>query len=102
MLKQFARSLYFLIDINYFFLTRKPLIKAVTETMSGVITTINVAMLTLAAKATGNIPNPAFDGASIFVPNEMKYRATITTETAQEIIESGNNSSFFFSSFNSL
>ena len=46
--------------------------RAVIETMSGVATTIIVAMFTLAAKATGNQPKPMFAGASRLVPKTMK------------------------------
>ena len=40
--------------------------------MTGKNTTIKVAILTLAANATGNIPNQALAGASKSVANEMK------------------------------
>ena len=53
------------------FLARIPLIRATIETISGAKTTKRVAMLTEAAKATGNIPNPALDGASRLVPREI-------------------------------
>ena len=78
------------------------MINAVTETIKGVKITKRVAIFTLAAKATGNIPNPAFDGASKLVLSEMKYKAINTTETPKEMRDRGNNNSFFFSSFNSL
>ena len=66
-----------------------PLITATIETINGVNTASKVAILTLAAKATGNIPNPALDGASKLVPNEIMYKATHKMDAHNPTIAKG-------------
>ena len=84
-------TLLYFFDYFYsaFFLKTSALINSTMEKIRGENTITNVAMLTFAAKATGNIPNPAFDGASRSVPNATMYKVTNTTETDKEMIERG-------------
>ena len=63
------------------------------ETINGVATTTKVAIFTEAVKATGNSPNPALLGASVFVPKETKYKTNSRTETPNPTNESGNKNS---------
>ena len=78
------------------------MIKATTETINGVATTISVAILTLAAKATGKMPNPALLGPSKLIPKLTKYRTAVNTEQLNPTMDKGNKNSFLFSSLSSL
>ena len=78
------------------------MINATTATINGVATTINVAIFTLAAKATGNVPKPKLLGASKFVPKPIMYKAIITTAKITPTKANGKSNSFFFSSLSSL
>lgn len=61
--------------------------------MIGEATTSIVAMLTLAAKATGNIPKPALLGASSPPPKETKYKIATNKETPNETKDKGRRNS---------
>ena len=52
---------------TFCFFVNKPLISAMIETITGVKTITSVAILTLAAKAIGKIPNPLLLGPSRFL-----------------------------------
>ena len=70
---EFNNNQYTELNVTYFLIfVNKPLATATKEKITGKATTIKVAMFTLAANATGNIPNPAFAGASKSVPKEIK------------------------------